>query len=162
MVGIKHILPVFLTIALLIGFSSCGTEESNNFSEVLFATPTSVKIKYNDKEYDSLISFDGKTLNLTVEETENSFGKLKFTADSEKSLVDYETLVKEFDTNTLPKGYLPKIIYDFFIQNGEKIVVRSTDEAGDKFINKTMLSNCIVKLTIYKNEKFETYEISIK
>ncbi len=97
-----------------------------------------------------------------MEETVESFGKLKFTADSEKSTVDYDTLVKEFDTKTLPKGYLPKIIYDFFIQNGEKIVVSSFDKAERKYINKTKLGNYIVELTVLKNESSETYEISIK
>ncbi len=121
-----------------------------------------VTVDYNNKKYSTLISFNDGCLTMVVEETPDSFGKLKFTSDSKMSTVDYETLVKEFNTKFLPDEYLPKIIFDFFNFNGDIIVNRAINDEKNKYYSKHSVGNHTIIFVVKKNENGEFYNLFVK
>ncbi len=89
---------------------------------------------------------------MAVEQDDDSFGKLLFTADSHRCKVDYETLVKEFGTVSLPKTYTPIVVFDFLKATGPEFITEETsNNEGETYLARSV-NGFNVKFTVIETE----------
>ncbi len=144
MIWIKRFFLISISIAILLGFSSCSTKGSNLFQEVSFEKPRNIQIEYKNEVYYATINFDGYNMTMVVDETDKNFGELAFIINEEECTTDYKTLKTTYSTAKLPDEYLPKIIYEFLSQTGQTFKTEKyNDETNQYGITKVVNSFCV-------------------
>ncbi len=146
-VRIKRLFHILIIIALLFGFSSCGTKESNNFKEVDFTQNTPVLIEYKGVKYDSILSYNGNMLKLKTTKSESNL-TVDFIIDSLTCTIAYEDLKKVYETEKLPDDLLPVVLFDFFNSNGVILKFKKNKNTGE-----AVFDSIIAEPYVYADEQ---------
>ena len=129
-VRIKRLFYMLIIIALLFGFSSCGTKGSNNYKEVDFTQSTPVSIEYEGVEYACVLSYNGNMLKLISSKTESDLS-VDFIIDSLTCTIAYGDLKKVYVTDKLPADLLPVVLFKFFNSNGAILQFNKNKKTGE-------------------------------
>ena len=121
---------MLIIIALLFGFSSCGTKGGDNFKEVDFTQSTPVSIEYEGVEYACVLSYNGNMLKLKSTKIESDL-TVDFIIDSLTCTIAYGDLKKAYETDKLPADLLPVVLFEFFNSNGVILQFNKNKKTGE-------------------------------
>lgn len=165
-VQIKRLFHIFIAIALLLGFSSCGKKESNNFLEINLNEKTPVQIMYRQNLYNGEICFDGARLELIVSNiTEYEYStnsNIVFYVDAMVCSVSHQGLEKAFQKEKLSEDFLPVIIYSFLSSTGNTFLTEFYEEQNSVFYLSRQVGQHKVTFQAKQNEDNCIYTVIIE
>lgn len=167
-VQIKRLFHIFIVVALLLGFSSCGKKESNNFLEINLNEKTPVQIMYRQNVYNGVIFFDGLVLELSVnngigdKQGSKESDSINFHVDSMTCTVTHNGLEKNFDKEKLTAGFLPVVIFDFLNSTGATFKTESFYEQEAQYTISRNINQNRVTFEAYPDDVDCTYSIIIE
>lgn len=127
-----------------------------------FQTERSVQIQYREKSYNGAVSFNGNLLVLTVFSDDKGEDKFSFTIDNMTCTTDFNGLQKVYQTNDVPKSFLPVIIFNFFNQTGAYFNTELYNEELDTYSVTRVIDNISVCLEVSKSGENLIYLFKIE
>lgn len=152
---------MLLSIALLLGFSSCGIKESNSFKKIDFNTARRVKIIYNETEFESIIRFNGSLLEMELLTDDEKDDSLAFSMDSMSCTTSFMGIKKSEQTAELSDSFTPKIIFLFLSQLGAEFTTELYNEDSGLWSVLRNVGNKKVCFEVSQNDTGEIYSIKI-
>lgn len=154
-----------VAVAVLLFLTTACSGKSGDLrtvSEVDFSIPVKVQIEYNGQITDTVIKYDGTNLELNYSNEKEAVGGAFVKISSQSYKITYTDMVFDGDSTQLPDSFLPKIIYNFFNDNGTVLTAEFYDTAKKCYSASFSVGNSFLKTEIYENENGDSVLFSVK
>ncbi len=142
---------------MLFSFVSCNIEQKS--SEVDFQNKTPVQIMYRQNLYNCETSYKENTLNIGFINNESAIDGLNLSVNNKLFKISYNNMEKTFNTSQMEKGNIGVILYEFFSNNAQPLVLTNADSEG--YFIKQSYENAFITLREHINNGNKTYYIEI-
>ncbi len=151
-----------LSVLCIFIFTSCSNPfKTHSNTEVNFSEITDVQLTYKQNIYDIELQFTRSVLNMSFCNNNTAYDGITYKVTPENCQVSFSGLVHSFDKDVLPESFLPVLIWQFFIENGNSIITENYDSQKECYYLTRTINNCFVKFEVYENEGNISYTLII-
>ncbi len=151
-----------LLVTCVCVFSSCSNPfNTHSYTEVDFNQERKVQLTYKQNIYDINVQYTRSVLDLKFGNNDSSFDGITYKVTPESCQVYFSTLNHSFDTVSLPKNFLPALLWDFFCENGSNLVADNYDAQKECYYLTCTTNSSFVRFEVYENEGNVSYTLII-
>lgn len=133
-----------------------------SYSEVNFSTPQRVQISFNNRVYDTALSFNKAKLAIELSEDNSLMSDGCVFLSENKYKITYKSMVFQGDRSALSDSFFPCIIYDYFKSYEGEIAFTGYDKERECYYTEKEINGYFITLEGYENNGSKAYSIEIK